>query len=411
MTDLSLGRQTGLPEFLRGTNPRVVLVALLLLVGGALWLADAVTWRQAALYLVGGAFGVALYHAAFGFSSAFRVFVADRRGAGLRAHMVMLGVACALFLPALAQGSVFGQPLMAYVFPIGLPVVMGAFLFGVGMQLGGGCASGTLYTVAGGSARMVVTLLGFIAGFVLALFHLPWWMQLPALPPVSLAGLMGWLPALMLLIAVFAAIAGLSVVLEKRRHGRLLDTGGEQAGLSRLLRGPWPLVWGAVALAVLNFATLLLAGRPWGVTSAFGLWGSKTLIAMGYDGVAQWPAWQAPPMAKLLSGSIIQDVTTVMDFGIIVGALLAAGLAGKFAPVWNLPWRTAVASITGGLLMGYGARIGFGCNIGAYFSGIASGSIHAWVWLAFCLVGTWVGIRIRPLFGLLVERTPRLGGC
>ncbi|MCT7653642.1 hypothetical protein MBH78_00155 [Oceanimonas sp. NS1] len=34
--------------------------------------------------------------------------------------------------------------------------------------------------------------------------------------------------------------------------------------MARLLKGPWPLIWGAVALALLNYATLALAGRPWG---------------------------------------------------------------------------------------------------------------------------------------------------
>ena len=32
-------------------------------------------------------------------------------------------------------------------------------------------------------------------------------------------------------------------------------------------------------------------------------------------------------------------------------------------------------------MMGYGARLAFGCNIGAYFSGMLSGSLHAWLWL------------------------------
>ena len=39
-------------------------------------------------------------------------------------------------------------------------------MFGIGMQLGGGCGSGTLFTVGGGSSRMAVTLAAFIAGRV-----------------------------------------------------------------------------------------------------------------------------------------------------------------------------------------------------------------------------------------------------
>lgn len=409
MADLSLrsASKTTLPA---GIDPRVVGAAVLMLAGGALWIAEAATWRQAALYLVGGALGLALYHALFGFTSAFRVFISDRRGAGLRAQMLMLAIACALFFPVLADGELFGRPVTGFVSPAGVSVLAGAFIFGIGMQLGGGCASGTLYTVGGGSTRMAVTLLAFIAGSVIGLYHLPWWQAQPSLAPFSFPETLGWLPALTLNLAVFAAVAGLTVLLERRRHGRLLDERRE-GGPSRLLRGPWPLVWGAVALALLNFATLALAGRPWGVTSAFGLWGSKLLHAAGYEGVAQWTAWSSPAQAKALEASILHDVTSVMDIGIIVGALLAAGLAGRFAPVWRLPLRSLVAAVAGGLLLGYGARISYGCNIGAYFSGIASGSLHGWVWIVAALAGNWAGTSLRPLFGLAVERTPRQTGC
>ena len=70
-----------------------------------------------------------------------------------------------------------------------------------------------------------------------------------------------------------------------------------------------------------------------------------------------------------------------------------------------MPARSLAAAILGGLLLGYGARIAYGCNIGAYFSGIASGSVHGWLWLASAYPGTIVGTRLRPWFGLRVERT------
>src|ERR1700732_4360162 len=60
---------------------------------------------------------------------------------------------------------------------------------------------------------------------------------------------------------------------------------------------------------------------------------------------------------------------------------VAAGLAGKFKPGWKVPPRSLIAAVLGGLLLGYGARLAYGCNIGAYFSGIASSSLHGWLWL------------------------------
>jgi hypothetical protein len=55
--------------------------------------------------------------------------------------------------------------------------------------------------------------------------------------------------------------------------------------------------------------------------------------------------------------------------------------------------------------MGYGARLSYGCNIGAYFSGIASGSLHGWLWIVCALAGNWAGVWLRPLFGMAVERS------
>ncbi len=80
-----------------------------------------------------------------------------------------------------------------------------------------------------------------------------------------------------------------------------------------------------------------------------------------------------------------------MNFGIILGALLASLLAGRFLPAWRVPTRSLVAAIIGGLLLGYGARVAFGCNIGAYFSGIASGSLHGWMWLPAAFAGSALG--------------------
>ena len=120
--------------------------------------------------------------------------------------------------------------------------------------------------------------------------------------------------------------------------------------------------------------------------------------------MASWPYWQSPAAAATLQSSVFSDITSVMNFGIILGALIAAGLAGRFAPVWRVPARSLLAAIIGGLLLGYGARIAYGCNIGAFFSGVSSSSVHGWVWLVAAFGGSALGTRLRPWFGL--DRKP-----
>lgn len=383
--------------------PGPAAIAGLAIAVAAWYLSDAISWRQGALFLVGAGAGVVLYHAAFGFTSSWRVFISDRRGAGLRAQMLMLAVTCAVFFPLLASGTLFGQPLRGSVSPIGVGVVAGAFMFGVGMQIGGGCASGTLFTVGGGSARMVVTLFFFIIGSVIGTAHTAWWSAQPAFPATSLVTALGpWL-GLAVSGALFGGIAWFTRVAERGRHGRLIDDSRPAAG-PRWLKGPWPLVAGAIGLAAVNIATLTIGGRPWGVTSGFALWGAKMFAAIGID-VASWPHWQAPAQAAALQASVLRDVPSVMNFGIILGALMAAILAGRFAPGWNVSNRSLVAAVLGGLMLGYGARIAYGCNIGAYFSGIASGSVHGWLWLVAAFAGSIAGTRLRPMFDLGVEKT------
>jgi uncharacterized membrane protein YedE/YeeE len=387
----------------RALAPGPAAITAIVIALAAVYLNTVISWRQAALFLVGAAAGVVLYHAAFGFTSSWRVFIADRRGAGLRAQMLMLAITCVVFFPLLAAGSLFGAPVRGSVSPIGVGVAAGAFIFGLGMQLGGGCASGTLFSVGGGSTRMLVTLFFFIIGSVIGTAHMGWWTAQPAFAATSIVTTMGpWL-ALAASLTLFGAIAWITIVAERKHHGRLVDESKPSRG-SRWLTGPWPLVAGAVGLALVNIATLTIGGRPWGVTSAFALWGAKWFAALGID-VAAWPYWTAPAQAAALKSSVLQDVTSVMDFGIILGALLGAILAGKFAPVWKVSNRSLAAAVVGGLLLGYGARIAYGCNIGAYFSGIASGSLHGWLWLVAAFVGNIAGTSLRPMFDLNVEKT------
>ncbi|WP_207538832.1 YeeE/YedE family protein [Sabulicella rubraurantiaca] len=374
------------------------IIAVILLIGGAALLGVRHSAMQASLFLLGGALGVALLHASFGFAGAFRRLLAEGRGAGLRAQMVMLAVAVVLFLPVLAEGSFWGQPVRGFVFPVGLSLLLGAFLFGVGMQIGGGCASGTLYTAAGGQgARMWLTLASFVAGATLAAYGAEHWEDWPSLPPLSLPGMIGTLPAIGVSLVVFALVWFGSIWLERRRQGSvevLSWRGGD------FLRGPWPLLWGAVALALLNFATLLLAGRPWAITAAFPLWGSRLVELLGWDVPAFWLYWEDPTRTEALLRPLLADRTTVMDLGLMAGAFGAAALAGHRAD-WRWPRpQEALASLFGGILLGIGAVMAFGCNISAYFSGIASGSLHGWAWIGPALLGNWVGLKIRPLFSL-----------
>lgn len=398
MSDVAVDRPAFLPPAIIDRWPAIV--AGMFLLAGFIAISVLVDIRQASLFLIGGGLGAALYHGSFGFTGGWRNMVVNRRGRGMRAQMLMIGVAAVAMMPLIAAGNLGGQALVGALAPVGVSVLVGAALFGLGMQLGGGCGSGTLFTVGGGSTRMLVTLAFFIVGALIGTAHLPWWLAQPSLPSISIGATLGVPMAIALTLLGLGLVALVTAVIERRAHGDTeRDPGPRRDGWSWLIHGPWPLIGAGLALAVLNIATLLVAGHPWSITYGFGLWGAKIASAVGIP-VASWEFWTWPAQAQALSSTVLADNTSVMNFGIILGAALTAALAGKFAPKANVPFLSFLAAAIGGLLMGYGARLGFGCNIGALFSGIASGSLHGWLWFAAAFAGSFVGIWARPIFGL-----------
>lgn len=353
--------------------------------------------RPLLLWLIGVLLGLTLYHASFGFAAGYRRMIVARDMRGVQAQLLLLALTTLLLAPVLAAGSSFGQEVAGAWAPVGASVAAGAFLFGVGMQLAGGCGSGTLYAAGGGSLRMGVVLGAACAGSFWASLHLGWWQQLPAHDAIVLAHLLGWPGAVALQLLVIGVLAwGLQ---------RLALPAPAPVGLPAapcwrdLLQGPWPAVAGATLLALGNLGTLVVAGHPWSITWGFTLWGAKGAMAVGWQ-PASSPFWDGGWPRAALSAGVLDDTTSMMDLALMLGALCAAASAGRFAPQRRLPWRSVAAAIVGGVALGYGARIAYGCNIGAFVSGVASASLHGWLWIAAALPGTWLGVRLRPWFGL-----------
>ena len=378
------------------TDKLVVLFVTFSILTISLFLQNEFNLKQALFFLIGIAFGLTLMHAMFGFTGGWRMFIRSRHSVGIRAQILLVTFSSVVFFPVV--GDVFPElSSHAALGQVGVSVLIGAFLFGIGMQLGGGCGSGTLYTVGQGQTDMLLTICFFIIGATLGSYHLPWWLSLPNIGKVSLITELGWLPALILQLVVLMMLYRFVSVLERKRHDQLQDFSAKQhreSFLDQLIYGPWPIWWGVIGLTVFGLITLLLAGYPWSITFAFGLWGAKIWSAIGGD-AANWAYWSTGYPAQALNQSVLADITSVMNFGIILGAMLAAALSGKYAPKGKLKSKRVLTAIIGGLLLGYGARLAFGCNIGALLGGIASGSLHGWLWLVAAFMGSIVGVKIR----------------
>ena len=161
-------------------------------------------------------------------------------------------------------------------------------------------------------------------------------------------------------------------------------------------------VIGGLAIGLLCVFVFVAGGHPWSVTFGYTVWGAKAATALGFD-LTHSEFWQWPGPKHALSESVLSDTSSLTDFGMLFGAMAAAAAAKPFATAAWPPLKSLLAAATGGLLMGWGARLGFGCNIGAFVGGVASGSLHGWIWFLAALPGCLIGIRLRPLFGLSRE--------
>lgn len=146
---------------------------------------------------------------------------------------------------------------------------------------------------------------------------------------------------------------------------------------------------------------LVVAGQPWGVVYGLGLWAAKGAGAVGFD-LSASAYWAAQSSAERLQNSILTDYTSLTNIGIVSGSFIVAawrrdGLTQKLPA---LPLRGWISAIAAGFVLGYCARLAFGCNVGAFFSGISTGSVHGWVWFAAAFCGAFIGVRLRPVLGL-----------
>src|SRR5436853_5871224 len=209
----------------------VVLVALVVLDGQV---------PSAALVVLGFALGVAFLKAEFSFTAAWRRFLVKGEAGGLLAVLLLIAVAAIVIVPVAALVPGFGGAIA----PIGPSLVIGALVFGIGMQLANGCGSGTLYTAGGGSGRMLIAPALFVVGSVIGSLHLPAFLALGGLDPILASTYFGPWGGLAVTLGSMAAVAFVIFGLARARGANVK---------------PHPLiVIGAIAVGTLSIGVFLV---------------------------------------------------------------------------------------------------------------------------------------------------------
>ena len=156
--------------------------------------------------IIGSLLGATLNYFQFGFSSSFRSLIVDNNTLGFRALIWMLGLAILLFAPLLAIESWQEQTFQGFIRPLSLAIPIGAFMFGIGMQIGCGCTSGTLNRVGQLQPLSIITLGFMIIGGTVAAATFDDWQSLPTSPSISFQHSFGWLPGLSIQLLILLVL-------------------------------------------------------------------------------------------------------------------------------------------------------------------------------------------------------------
>ncbi len=319
--------------------------------------------------ITGVAFGVVLQRGRVCFNSAFRDLKLLKDNFLFKAIMFAIALEIIAFLFMAQMGWVHLNPKPFNI----IGNIVGPFIFGIGMVLAGGCASGTTYRVGEGNTTSWLALLFY--------------------------GLTAWATKKGIFSPILKAVSKYTIKVSSTSSLYLADSKGKIGPtLATLLHiNPWiigiivfviiiaylfftkttkrpdsKLSWQMIGIlllpvAMFGFWTSTLSGRPY----PMGITGGWINVLMGYATKAKLN-WEG---AEVL--------------GIVIGAFITALIYKEFK--FRVPRRGAVylQVAIGGICMGFGAVLGGGCNIGHFFSGIPQLALSSIVAGIFFILGNW----------------------
>eukprot|EP01156_Anaeramoeba_ignava_P013748 Anaeramoba_ignava/a607465_49.p1 GENE.a607465_49~~a607465_49.p1 ORF type:complete len:432 (-),score=116.00 a607465_49:1191-2486(-) len=393
--------------------------------------------RRSLIFLIGIGFGYTLKRARFGYTSHFRKLL-HGRGQGMRAQIIMFLVTSLIALPIYYHSKpIFKQnkDFSTNLYPVSTSVLLGAFIFGIGQQLGDCCASGVLYDVGSGNIRAVWVLIFFISGTVIGARAYHWWWNLPHKKEIYLPDPLTPWGAIAVYVFGFALAYFVTILIEIKVHGGVEESWlqkiiskfhkkesqdqeideikqllvpinepqEEKSLFFKLFQSNWSYLTGAFILSGIQILFLFVGGELWGVMGIFTGIGSNILKKMGVD-VESWEYWKE--YSKLPKDLLANDYF-ILDLAVIIGSFLAASYMKSFGKSQSFNPISWVGGIFGGIFLGFGSRLAGGCNIGALTSGIVSWSVTAFTWYVCAMCGNLVGMYLRPIFKIPTSPTPK----
>ena len=362
--------------------------------------------------------------------------------------------------------------------PLGTHELIGGIIFGVGMVLAGGCASGSLYKIGEGNGTSILSIMGIsfgqaifvdLGGIFNKLLPQSWIDTAQATTWVPKDKITSWfdhyflgnivlkktiilsdteafssmssdiarnfianslintiIPAIVVMITIYYFYMRKGHI-KKVKKGLKKEGKDQKTGFGDDMRGMWNMLTASQRTTYMGILIGITAGIHIlvmkGMQNKFGISNFGELLArMGHTGdlstmgkVFDPGYWYITTQEAQFAGWIMEKIgwdvrdnvffgvmnglpelwrnpALWMSFGIIFGAMVMSLLNKEFK--WKLPkGELIVWGLGGGLLMGVGARVALGCNIGAFFIRVAGGDPGGWLFGIGMVIGGYGGVR------------------
>jgi len=411
-----------------GTAILVVNLILLIFVISQSTYSFAISWA------IGLSFGFVFQRSRFCTVAAIRDVFLLRNFALAKGVILYMALATASFTILYIISSDMFLHISSRVGSIGILTIVGAFIFGIGMVIAGGCAAGTLVRMGEGLIMQWWGFLGILLGTLLGAWQYPLYQPYNiVLPSIFIPDYIGLFNTIILQFGVFAIIYGVfrwieyrdkyhfniyqsqyavtaatvnSSLLNKQTINLSNDQTINQSGnplikqvasllkriqnkIARLIFKPWSYTTGAIVLALIT-SIVFLWHQFWGITSGLAhLFAGLTNLFFGDFSNWEFFVQTANKQQMFFNYPLVPLVVAM-----VIGSHISSLLANEFRIRRVAHKRYVISALLGGFLMGVGARLANGCNVSAVMSGIPSFSIQGWLFLAFMILGVLVGIKI-----------------
>jgi len=323
--------------------------------------------------IIGAIFGFILQRGRFCMNSAFRDIILLKEYKLAKAVLVSLAVLMVGFA-IFAFGDVIELAPKAFK---PWAAIVGGLVFGIGMVLAAGCASGTTYRVGEGMVGSLVAGIGLTFGAVITaggfLSGAKAYLQDELVGDVTPSGS----PIIMLIVGIVGLALmfffwGWPAIKRKRDANEPLIKTDNLVEQTFKKAYPWWVT--GILIGIILTAGYVASNGVVGITG-------------GWMNIRGWfMSYEDPASSVMWSGFII--------FGIIIGAFVSAYIGGEFKLRVPKDGLTLLKQLLGGILMGFGAVTAMGCNVTNILGGVPQLSIHSIVTGVFIVLGCWVAAYV-----------------